>query len=200
MKFRLTALVLLSICLSNAFADEGMWLLGNLKKNKQTERVMKDLGLQMPVSKLYNPKKPCLADAVVSFGGFCSGVVVSDDGLVFTNHHCGFSSIQQHSSVEHDYLKDGFVARSLQEELPNPELYVRFLLRTEDVTKRVLSAARHAKTETERRVAGTVCCQICQNRSGTQGSRRLYHECNRNGSFRKGFYPDRCCGRLLCGK
>lgn len=114
---------------------------------------MKELGLQMPVNKIYDPKKPCLADAVVSFGGFCSGVVVSEDGLVFTNHHCGFSSIQQHSSVEHDYLKDGFFARSLEEELPNPELYVRFLLRTEDVTKRVLSAARHAKTETERRVA-----------------------------------------------
>lgn len=153
MKFRLTAVIVLALCLSNAFADEGMWLLGNLKKNKQTDRVMRELGLQMPVNKLYNPKKPCLADAVVSFGGFCSGVVVSEDGLVFTNHHCGFSSIQQHSSVEHDYLKDGFVARSLEEELPNPELYVRFLLRTENVTKRVLSAAKHAKTESERRVA-----------------------------------------------
>ena len=152
MKFRLTAVIVLALCLSNAFADEGMWLLGNLKKNKQTDRVMRELGLQMPVNKLYNPKKPCLADAVVSFGGFCSGVVVSEDGLVFTNHHCGFSSIQQHSSVEHDYLKDGFVARSLEEELPNPELYVRFLLRTENVTKRVLSAAKHAKTESERRV------------------------------------------------
>ena len=130
----------------------GMWLLGNLRKNKQAERVMKELGLQMPVSKLYNPKKPALANAVVSFGGFCSGVVVSEDGLVFTNHHCGFSSIQQHSSVEHDYLKDGFVARNLGEELPNPELYVRFLLRTEDVTKRVLSAAKHVRTESERRV------------------------------------------------
>ena len=153
MKFRLTVLIVFSLCLSNVFADEGMWLLGNLRKNKQTDRVMKELGLQMPVNKIYNPKKPSLSDAVVSFGGFCSGVVVSEDGLVFTNHHCGFSSIQQHSSVEHDYLKDGFFARSLDEELPNPELYVRFLLRTEDVTKRVLSAARYAKTETERRVA-----------------------------------------------
>ena len=108
MKLRLTAMILLSLCLSQAFADEGMWLLGNLRKNKQAERVMKELGLQMPVNKLYNPKKPALANAVVSFGGFCSGVVVSEDGLVFTNHHCGFSSIQQHSSVEHDYLKDGF--------------------------------------------------------------------------------------------
>ena len=67
---------------------------------------MKELGLQIPVNKIYNPKKPSLSDAVVSFGGFCSGVVVSEDGLVFTNHHCGFSSIQQHSSVEHDYLKE----------------------------------------------------------------------------------------------
>lgn len=153
MKYRLTVLILFSLCLTQAFADEGMWLLGNLRKNKQERRAMKELGLQMPVSKLYHPKKPSLANAVVSFGGFCSGVVVSEDGLVFTNHHCGFSSIQQHSSVEHDYLKDGFVARSLEEELPNPELYVRFLLRTEDVTKRVLAATKHARKESERREA-----------------------------------------------
>ena len=81
MKFRLTVLIVFSLCLSNVFADEGMWLLGNLRKNKQTDRVMKELGLQMPVNKIYDPKKPCLADAVVSFGGFCSGVVVSEDGL-----------------------------------------------------------------------------------------------------------------------
>lgn len=128
-------------------------MLGNLNKNKQAEQVMKQLGLQMPLKKIYNPQRPALADAVVSFGGFCSGVVVSEDGLVFTNHHCGFSSIQQHSSVEHDYLKDGFVAHSFEEELPNPELYVRFLVRTENVTRRVLSAAREAKTESERRMA-----------------------------------------------
>ena len=67
---------------------------------------------------------------------------MSGDGLVFTNHHCGFSSIQQHSSVEHDYLKDGFVARNLSEELPNPELYVRFLLHQQDVTRRVLGAVK----------------------------------------------------------
>ena len=72
MKFRLTVLIVFSLCLSNVFADEGMWLLGNLRKNKQTDRVMKELGLQMPVNKIYDPKKPCLADAVVSFGGFCS--------------------------------------------------------------------------------------------------------------------------------
>ena len=133
-------------------ADEGMWMLGNL--NKQTRRTMKELGLQMPADKLYSSKRPSLKDAVVSFGGFCSGVVVSEDGLVFTNHHCGFSSVQQHSSVEHDYLKDGFVAHNRSEELPNPELYVRFLLRTEDVTKRVLGAVKPEMTESER--AGAV--------------------------------------------
>lgn len=123
-------------------------VLGNL--NKQTRRAMKELGLQMPADKLYSSRRPSLKDAVVSFGGFCSGVVVSEDGLVFTNHHCGFSSVQQHSSVEHDYLKDGFVARNRSEELPNPELYVRFLLRTENVTKRVLGAVKPEMTEPER--------------------------------------------------
>lgn len=132
-------------------ADEGMWMLGNL--NKEVRNTMKELGLQMPVDRLYNPKKPSLSDAVVSFGGFCSGVVVSADGLVFTNHHCGFSSIQQHSSVEHDYLKDGFVARTPAEELPNPELFVRFLLRSEDVTRRVLKAVKPSMTEEERATA-----------------------------------------------
>ena len=111
---------------------------------------MKELGLQMPADKLYSSRRPSLKDAVVSFGGFCSGVVVSEDGLVFTNHHCGFSSVQQHSSVEHDYLKDGFVARNRSEELPNPELYVRFLLRTENVTKRVLGAVKPEMTDPER--------------------------------------------------
>ncbi len=107
----------------------------------------------MPADKLYSSRRPSLKDAVVSFGGFCSGVVVSEDGLVFTNHHCGFSCVQQHSSVEHDYLKDGFVAHSRSEELPNPELYVRFLLRTEDVTKRVLGAVKPGMAEAERSAA-----------------------------------------------
>lgn len=130
-------LSLLCICLAGlVHADEGMWMLGNL--NKETRKTMKELGLELSAKELYHPGKASLKDAVVSFGGFCSGVVVSEDGLVLTNHHCGFSCIQQHSSVEHDYLKDGFVARTRAEELPNPELYVRFLLRQENVTRRVL--------------------------------------------------------------
>ena len=148
MKLKYILIAACSLFTLTGQADEGMWMLGNL--NKQTRKTMKELGLQMPADKLYNPKKPSLKDAVVSFGGFCSGVVVSEDGLVFTNHHCGFSSVQQHSSVEHDYLKDGFVARSRAEELPNPELYVRFLLRTEDVTKRVLGVVKPSMNEMER--------------------------------------------------
>ena len=121
MVLRFVAVVVCCLSAWVVQADEGMWMLGNL--NKQTRRAMKELGLQMPADKLYSARRPSLKDAVVSFGGFCSGVVVSEDGLVFTNHHCGFSSVQQHSSVEHDYLKDGFVARNRSEELPNPELY-----------------------------------------------------------------------------
>ena len=134
-----------------ARADEGMWMLGNL--GKETRRAMKELGLQLSAKQLYDPGHPSLKDAVVSFGGFCSGVVVSREGLVFTNHHCGFSSIRQLSTVEHDYLRDGFVARSHEEELPCPELFVRFLVRQENVTKRVLSVVRPGMDESDRSLA-----------------------------------------------
>lgn len=148
MKLKHVITIFCSLWVFTGQADEGMWMLGNL--NKQTRKSMKELGLQLSADKLYHPKKASLKDAVVNFGGFCSGVVVSDEGLVFTNHHCGFSSIQQHSSVERDYLKEGFVARSREEELPNAELYVRFLLHTEEVTKRVLSSVTDTMTEEER--------------------------------------------------
>ncbi len=136
MVLRSLFVLIFSLCTLSSFADEGMWLLGNI--NKQLRSTMKEMGLQMPFDKVYSPKHHSLTNAVVSFGGFCSGVVVSDNGLVFTNHHCGFSSIQQHSTVDFDILQDGYIADSLNQELPNPELYVRFLLRTENVTKRVL--------------------------------------------------------------
>jgi hypothetical protein len=144
---RASVIIALFISVS-AFADEGLWMLGNL--NKQSRRTMKELGLKFPADELYHPEKASLTDAVVSFGGFCSGVVVSGDGLVFTNHHCGFSAIQQHSTLQRDYLKEGFVARTREEELPNPELFVRFLLRTEDVTSRVLQAVTPGMSEQER--------------------------------------------------
>lgn len=168
MKLKRIVFAILLLCHSAVYADEGMWLLGNL--NKQTREAMKELGLQMPANKLYNPKGASLKDAVVSFGGFCSGVVVSEDGLVFTNHHCGFSSVQQHSSVEHDYLKEGFVARSHEEELPNPELYVRFLLRTEDVTKRVLEATNDSMSESQRTMAIDSISQLISDEVGRKDS------------------------------
>jgi hypothetical protein len=132
-------------------ADEGMWMPGNL--NKHVCKTMKELGLRIPAGQLYHPDKPSLKDAIVSFGGFCSGVVVSTNGLVLTNHHCGFSSIQQQSSPENDYIQNGFTAHNSKEELPDAELYVRFLLKTEDVTQEVLKTVRPGMTERERKIA-----------------------------------------------
>ena len=120
-----------------AQADEGMWVLSML--SKQSQKQMKELGLKLSAKELYNPDGPSFKDAIVNFGGFCSGVVVSPDGLVFTNHHCGYSTIQENSTTEHDYLSNGFVANSLEEELPTPDLFVSFLVRTEDVTQRIKS-------------------------------------------------------------
>lgn len=153
MKIRIR-LSLLLVCLFlslPALSDEGMWMLGNL--NRDTRQTMKQLGLELTPKQLYNPDGSSLKDAVVSFGGFCSGVVVSHQGLVLTNHHCGFGSVQQHSTVDHDYLKDGFVAGSFEAELPCPELYVRFLKRQENVTRRVLSAVKDDMDEATRTAA-----------------------------------------------
>lgn len=152
MKLRKTLVVLSCLLLAvGSRADEGMWMLGNL--NKETRRTMKELGLQLSAKQLYHPRRPSLKDAVVSFGGFCSGVVVSHEGLVLTNHHCGFSSIRQRSTMEHNYLRDGFVAHNRDEEIPCPELFVRFLIRQENVTRRVLSAVKPGMDEAERSLA-----------------------------------------------
>lgn len=140
--------LLLALLPLYVFGHEGMWL--PCCMSKQTQQMMKDMGLELSPSQLYNPDGAALANAVVSFGGFCSGVVVSPDGLVFTNHHCGFDAIQQHSSVEHDYLRDGFTADSLTNELPNPDLFVSFLIRTENVTDRILKALPANVEESQR--------------------------------------------------
>lgn len=126
----------LAICLFIApaiYADEGMWLLKYLKQ--QNHKKMQALGLQLRAEEIYNEKGiPSLTDAVVLFDGGCTGEVVSDQGLVFTNHHCGYDAIQNHSSVEHNYLRDGFIAPTFKDELPNPGLTVIFTERIEDVT------------------------------------------------------------------
>ncbi|NLX66588.1 MAG: S46 family peptidase, partial [Bacteroidales bacterium] len=118
-------------------ADEGMWLLKEL--NSESVARMKELGFTFPVDQLYDENNPSLKDAVVIFGGGCTGVAVSEQGLIFTNHHCGYGAIQKLSAVEHDYLKDGFVAKSQGEELPADGLTVSFLRSMTDVTDRILS-------------------------------------------------------------
>lgn len=160
MKKIVLSLFSLVLCLT-ASAHEGMWMLNNLKAPLIQQ--MQALGLQMNQQQLYNPYGPSLKDAVVSFGGFCTGVVVSPDGLVFTNHHCGFERIQQHSSPESDYLKEGFIAHSREEELSNPGLFVSFLLRTIDVTSRVLNAVPAGATEDERDETIDSICTVIQN-------------------------------------
>lgn len=123
---------MLAACSLAGYADEGMWMLTDLKK--QNAAVMQDLGLDISIDKVYCPDSISLKDAVVHFGGGCTGEVISAEGLVLTNHHCGYQYIQQHSAVEHDYLTDGFWAMSREQELPCEGLTITFIDRTLDVT------------------------------------------------------------------
>ena len=115
-----------------SIADEGMWMLTDLQK--QNEVAMTELGLLIPANQIYNPDGIALKDAVIHFGGGCTGEVISAEGLVLTNHHCGYGSIQQHSTVEHDYLTDGFWAMSREEELPCKGLTITYIDEILDVT------------------------------------------------------------------
>ncbi|HAC21486.1 MAG TPA: peptidase S10, partial [Porphyromonadaceae bacterium] len=118
----------LALAAQGAYADEGMYLLNEL--NKKNLEQMKALGFTLPYDSLYSTTSPSVSDAVVIFGGGCTGIAVSDQGLIFTNHHCGYGAIQSKSSVEHDYLKDGFVSQSMEQEIPIEGLEVRFLKNT----------------------------------------------------------------------
>ncbi len=118
-------------------ADEGMWMLPLIQKLNIQK--MNGMGLTLTAADIYSDNSVSLKDAVIVFGNGCTGVMVSNQGLVFTNHHCGFESIQQHSSVEHNYLKDGFSAPNLSDEIPTPGLTVKFLVKIQDVTERVIS-------------------------------------------------------------
>lgn len=122
---------LMCLCSLGAHADEGMWTLYNLPAAVYDQ--MKQYGFQLPQEQLYQSDN-AVKNAVINFGGYCSGVVVSPDGLVFTNHHCGFECIRRHSTVEHDYMLNGFVAKSYNEELPNEDLFVSFMVEQKDVT------------------------------------------------------------------
>ena len=126
---------LFSLATFSAHADEGMWMLTDLKE--QNAVAMRELGLEIPIEEVYNANGLSLKDAVVHFGGGCTGEVISSQGLVLTNHHCGYGAIQQHSNVEHDYLTDGFWAMNRDAELPTPGLTVTFIDRILDVTSYV---------------------------------------------------------------
>ena len=121
-----------SLATLSIHADEGMWMLPDLKT--QNEIAMRELGLEIPIEEVYNANGLSLKDAVVHFGGGCTGEVISSEGLVLTNHHCGYGAIQQHSNVEHDYLTEGFWAMNRDAELPTPGLKVTFIDRILDVT------------------------------------------------------------------
>ena len=126
-------------------ADEGLWipmLLGELN-----EAEMQAMGMHLSADDIYSINHSSLKDAVLIFGGGCTAEIVSDEGLILTNYHCGYYNIQQHSSLEHDYLKDGFWAMTQEEELPNPGLTVTRLVRMEDVTGRVLDGVREDMPE-----------------------------------------------------
>ncbi len=131
-----------------ARADEGMWIPMLLKKYNIEQ--MQEMGFKLTAEDVYSVNQACLKDAVVIFGRGCTGELISDKGLIVTNHHCGYGQIQYHSSVEHDYLTNGFWAMSPEEELVNPGLTVTFLKRMEDVTERVLGSVTEEMNADER--------------------------------------------------
>ena len=138
---KLSLLILGLLTLLPVKADEGMWTLYNLPQAVYDQ--MKAYGFSLPYENLYSSDN-AIKNSAVLFGGFCSGVVVSPDGLVFTNHHCGFEAIRSHSTVEHDYMLNGFYAKDYKDELPNENLFVSFMVEQQDVTARLEALGIHS--------------------------------------------------------
>lgn len=145
---KLLSVVLISSFSLLSIADEGMWLPQLLQS--MNEEDMKIRGLKLNTEDLYSLNKSSLKDAIVSLGGFCTGEMISSEGLMLTNHHCGYDAIQTHSSLENDYLKDGFWAMTKDEELTNKGLTASFLIGIEDVSQQILSMLNDTMTESER--------------------------------------------------
>lgn len=148
--FRKSLAISMALLLSAApvLAGEGMWLPLLLKSLNEAE--MKAMGMKMSAEDIYSVNHGSLKDAVVLFGGFCTGELISDEGLLLTNHHCGYDAIQSHSTLEKNYLKDGYWARNHQEELPNPGLYATFIVRMENVSDQAFEGLTDAMTPAER--------------------------------------------------
>lgn len=152
--FKKLAIVLVFIGLMNPvkmYADEGMWLLSLLKKLNEAD--MQKMGCKLTADQIYSVNTSSLKDAYVSLGGFCTAEMVSKDGLLITNHHCGLDAVQEHSSPENDYLTNGFWAKTREEELSNPGLFVKFLIRMEDVTDKVRSELSDTLNEAQLQAA-----------------------------------------------
>lgn len=132
-------------------AGEGMWLPFLLEQLNEAE--MQAMGMKMTAEDIYSVNKGSLKDAIVHFGGFCTAEIISPNGLLLTNHHCGYGQIQQHSSLENNYLEDGFWAPNQAAELPNPGLTATFIVRMEDVTQQVLAGVTDELSEKERQAA-----------------------------------------------
>jgi hypothetical protein len=147
MKHLLILVVLLGFLTPGLKADEGMWLPALIQKLNIKD--MQKEGFRLSAEDIYSINNSSIKDAVVSIGG-CTAEMISAEGLLLTNHHCAFGDLQSHSTVEHDYLQDGFWAKSKAEELPNPRKIARFLIRAEDVTDKVLAAVSNAGTFEER--------------------------------------------------
>ena len=145
LKKSLAALLAATIAVSPAVADEGMWLLPFLKQ--QNSEQLKKAGLLVDIDDIYNPDSTSMKDAVVIFGGGCTGEIISPEGLILTNHHCGYDAIQQHCTVELDYLTDGFWAMEKKDELPTPGLQVRFIEKIEEVTDSINKAVEESGNE-----------------------------------------------------
>ncbi|MDP4265930.1 MAG: S46 family peptidase [Bacteroidota bacterium] len=147
---KLLSLLFFMIIFSWSFilkADEGMWLPMFIDRLNYVD--MQKEGLHLTADEIYSINHSSLKDAIISMGG-CTGSIISKEGLMITNHHCGYGYVQSHSSVEHDYLKNGFWAKTKADELPNEGMYVKFLVRMEDVSKRILSSLNDNMTEKER--------------------------------------------------
>ena len=142
-------LIIIILFASQSIAKEGMWVPSLL--NKFVAKDMRQMGMRLTSDEIYSINHSSLKDAVAIFGGGCTAELVSDQGLLLTNHHCGYSTIQSHSTVENDYLTDGFWAGSKEEELANPGLEVTFLVRIEDVTDEVLKGVEKNMSEKERK-------------------------------------------------
>lgn len=160
-----------------ARADEGMWLPQLLERLNESR--MKSLGMKISAKDIYSINHGSLKDAVVSLGGFCTAEVISTQGLILTNHHCGFGAIQKHSSIEHNYLHDGFWAMDKRDELPNKDLFVTFIIRIDDVSVEIMQGVTAKMSESERQVV------IDKN---IDAVRKKYHKEDTQENFVRGFF------------